>query len=241
MVIWLSGIVIFGAVLINRITKLKKWHREQEEKKNIPKWFHDVLINVGKILSVDRLPSIVFSDEAYSPAVYGVFRPVLLLPKNYINDLNEQEAEHILLHELAHIKRGDLIIHGICLILQIIYWFNPFLIWMRKQMKHVREICCDITIANILREKTKHYKETLINTAREFLTENTEPAMGLLGLFEEPFQLIARLKWLNKETWKSRIRAYSASIVSVLLFAAFVVPMGELKFPAKGAAMVTCT
>lgn len=225
--VWLLGILFFGVILGSKISKLKNWHKEQEEKKNIPEWFHNVLIKVGKTLSVERLPSIVFSNEALSPAVYGIFRPVLLLPEKYLDELNEDEAEHVLLHELAHIKRGDLIVHGICLILQIFYWFNPFLIWSRKQMKHIREICCDMTIANILREKTKQYKKTLINTARELLTENTEPAMGLLGLFEEPFQLIARLKWLNKESWKSRQLAYGTAIISALIFTAFILPMGE--------------
>jgi len=228
MLIWAIGIIVFATLLGLKIWKLKKWHRGQEERKKIPDWFHNVLVKVGKTLSINRLPAIVYSNEILTPAVYGIFKPVLLLPEKYIDELTEEEAEHVLLHELAHVKRGDLIVHGICLILQIIYWFNPFLIWARKQMKHVREICCDITIANILREKTKLYKETLVNTARELLTETMEPGMGLLGLFEEPFQLIARLKWLNKETWKSRKLAYGSAILTTLLFTAFVLPMGEL-------------
>jgi beta-lactamase regulating signal transducer with metallopeptidase domain len=229
---WILGIVVFGIVLLRRIASLKKWHREQKEKKNIPEWFHEVLLKVAKTLSIERLPSIVFSNEALSPAVYGIFRPVLLLPEKYIDDLSNEEAEHVLLHELAHIKRGDLIVHGICLVLQIFYWFNPFLIWMRKQMKHVREICCDMTIANILREKTKNYKQTLVNTARELLTETMEPGMGLLGLFEEPFQLIARLRWLNKDSWKNRSQAIVVTVFVSLFLTAFLLPMGEIKHSA---------
>jgi len=235
--VWIFGIIVFAIVLSMRISKLKKWHAEQEEKKNIPEWFHDVLVKVGKTLSIERLPSIVFSIEALTPAVYGIFRPVLLLPEKYIEDLTEEEAEHVLLHELAHVKRGDLMVHGICLVLQIIYWFNPLLIWSRKQMKQVREICCDMTIANILRVKTKQYRETLVNTARELLTETAEPGMGLLGLFEEPFQLISRLRWLNKETWKTRRLANISTVIISLFFVAFVLPMGELNF--KGGDSVT--
>ncbi|MDX1701159.1 MAG: hypothetical protein R3250_11100, partial [Melioribacteraceae bacterium] len=82
--------------------------------------------------------------------------------------------------------------------------------------------------ANILREKTKKYKDTLVNTARDLLTETMEPGMGLLGLFEEPFQLISRLKWLNKESWKSRKMASISAILVSAFFVAFVLPMGEL-------------
>lgn len=230
MALWIFGIIIFAIVLGRKILRLKKWHIEQETKRNIPPWFHKSLLKVAKILSIERLPAIVFSNKALTPAVYGIFRPVLLLPEKYIDDLSEEEAEHVLLHELAHIKRGDLFVHGVTLVLQIIYWFNPLLIWTRKQMKHVREICCDLTIANILRERTKQYKETLVNTARELLTESTEPGMGLLGLFEEPYQLISRLKWLNKETWKNRTIAFGSAVFISLLFTAFVLPMGEMEY-----------
>lgn len=229
MAIWMLGILMFGLLLVKRISKIKKWHQEQERKKNIPEWFHQLLIKVAKQLSIERLPSIVFSNEAISPAVYGVFRPVFLLPEKYLETLSKEEAEHVLLHELAHVKRGDLIIHGICLLLQIIYWFNPFIIWARKQMKHVREICCDMTIANILREKTARYRQTLINTARELLTETVEPGMGLLGLFEEPFRLVSRLKWLEKKSWENRRAALATTILVAFLFTAFVMPMGNIE------------
>ena len=229
MAFWLLGIIIFGILLLKRISKIKKWHQEQESKKNIPQWFHELLVKVAKQLSIERLPSIVFSDEAKTPAVYGVFRPVFLLPDKYLDTLTEEEAEHVLLHELAHVKRGDLIVHGICLLLQIIYWFNPFIIWARKQMKHVREICCDMTIANILREKTVRYRQTLINTARELLTESVEPGMGLLGLFEEPFRLVSRLKWLEKKSWENRRSALAATVLVAILFTAFIMPMGNIE------------
>jgi beta-lactamase regulating signal transducer with metallopeptidase domain/ketosteroid isomerase-like protein len=229
MAVWILGIALFAGLLIRRISKIRKWHEEQEKRKNIPVWFHELLLKTAKKLSNVRLPSIVFSNEAVTPAVYGVFHPVLLLPEKYIDALSKEEAEHVLLHELAHVKRGDLIVHGICLLLQIVYWFNPLFIWARKQMKHLREICCDLTIANVLREKTVGYRQTLVNTARELLTESLEPGMGILGLFEEPFRLISRLKWLEKKTWENRRMASGIAIVVGLLFTAFVLPMGNIE------------
>ena len=66
------------------------------------------LIDTSERLGLERVPAIVFSDEAVAPAVYGLFRPVLLLPADYTESLSPEEAEHVLLHELAHLKRGDL-------------------------------------------------------------------------------------------------------------------------------------
>jgi beta-lactamase regulating signal transducer with metallopeptidase domain len=229
--IWILGMVLFTLLLSLRMAKLRRWHREQVEKRTIPPWFHELMVQTARRIKLERLPAIVFSAEAVTPAVYGVFRPVLLLPANYTEELSREEAEHVLLHELAHLKRGDLWLHGLCLLLQIVYWFNPLLIWVRKQTRHVRELCCDLTIAGVLREKTARYRKTLLDTARELLTESLEPGMGLLGVFEEPFRLVARLRWLEQETWRKRRTMIAASILVVLIMVPFVLPMAAVEQP----------
>jgi len=227
MIAWILGMGFFISLLVRKMARLRRWHRKQVEKKTIPVWYYELLVRTAERLKLSRLPAVVFSSEAKAPAVYGVFRPVLLLPAGYLDSLFKEDAEHVLLHELAHLKRGDLWLHGLCLLLQIIYWFNPFLIWMRRQMRHVREICCDLTVAGLLREKTPKYRETLLSTARELLTESAEPGMGLLGVFEDPFRLVVRLKWLEKKTWQSRKPITVAVVLVTLVMTAGILPMGE--------------
>jgi beta-lactamase regulating signal transducer with metallopeptidase domain len=227
MLAWIFGMGLFVALLAHRISRLRRWHKKQVEKKTIPVWYYELLVETTKRLKLGRLPAIVFSKDAKAPAVYGMFRPVLLLPASYLDSLSREDAEHVLLHELAHLKRGDLWLHGLCLLLQIVYWFNPLLIWTRRQMKHVREICCDLTIANVLKEKTMKYRETLLHTARELLTQTAEPGMGLLGVFEDPFRLVARLRWLEKKTWRTRKLMTAAVALVALVMTAAVLPMGS--------------
>jgi beta-lactamase regulating signal transducer with metallopeptidase domain len=234
--VWIAGMIAFSALLLTRIRKLRRWHRTQRERKTIPAWFHELLVQTADRLGLGRLPAIVFSEEAVTPAVYGLFRPVLLLPQNYTDSLSREEAEHVLLHELAHLKRGDLWLHGLALLLQIVYWFNPLLLWVGRQMKHVREICCDLTIANLLKEKTMKYRETLLNTARELLTESLEPGMGLLGVFEEPFRLVARLRWLEKKTWLRRSWMAAAALLVMVIAVPCILPMAQAE-PAAASTM----
>ena len=225
--VWIIGMGIFIVLLASRIAGLRRWHRQQMDKKSIPVWYYELLVKTTKRLKLARLPAIVFSKDAKAPAVDGLFRPVLLRPASYLESLSPEDAEHVLLHELAHLKRGDLWLHGLCLLLQIVYWFNPFLIWTRRQMKHVREICCDLTIANVLKEKTMKYRETLLNTARELLTEAAEPGMGLLGVFEDPFRLVSRLRWLEKKSWRTRKLTTATVVLVTVLMTAVVLPMGS--------------
>src|SRR3990172_687227 len=228
MSVWFAGIVTFFGLLLGRMLQLRRWHQMQK-KHDIPQWFHELLVDTAQHLGLQRLPAIVFSNKAVTPAVYGVFRPVMLLPANYFDNLSEEEAAHVLLHELAHLKRGDLWLHGICLILQIVYWFNPLILWVQRQMKHVREICCDLTVANVLREKTAAYRRTLLNTAKELLTENVEPGLGLLGVFEEPFRLVTRLRWLEKKTWEYRRLMLVTAVTAGLAVTACFLPMAGVR------------
>ena len=229
---WLGGMVAFGFILIRKMLRLSRWHQRQESQRNpsskIPDWFQKVLDDTATRLNLGKRPDVIFSDEAKSPAVYGLFRPVLLLPEGFFNRLSREEAEHVLIHELCHLKRGDLWVHWFCLILQMVYWFNPLLIWTRRQMRHVCEICCDLSVADVLREKTRFYRDTLIRTARDLFAETVEPGLGLLGVFEEPFRIVPRLRWLEKKTWEHRKRKSAATIITSLVMIACVMPMAGL-------------
>ncbi len=225
--VWLAGMGLFFSVLVLKMAKLRRWHQRERERKFIPPWCHELLVETGRRLNLERLPAIVFSQDAVTPAVYGVFRPVLLLPEHYLGNLGRDEAEHVLIHELCHLKRGDLWVHGMVLLLQVVYWFNPFLLWATRQLRHVREMCCDQTLAARLQDRTDAYRKTLLNTARELLTERVEPAMGLLGVFEEPFWLVARIRWLEKKTWQHRTSIAATTGLVILGMGILVMPMAR--------------
>ena len=98
-------------------------------------------------------------------------------------------------------------------------------------MRHVTEICCDLSVANILREKTRGYRDTLIRTAKELFTETVEPGLGLLGVFEEPFRIVTRLQWLEKKTWENPKRKTVSILVTSLIMGVCVMPMAGISQP----------
>ena len=109
-----------------------------------------------------------------------------------------------------------------------------YALWLLVLVKHVREICCDLTVAGILRDKTAGYRQTLVDTARHLLTESLQPGMGLLGVFEEPYRVLARIRWLERPTWRHRRRMVAAAGAVMILAAPVLLPMA-----ANGAAPTT--
>lgn len=203
-IVWLGGIVILASWLIIRLSNLRREHLKNEQQARLPERFEELLAATAQKVKLRKVPQVILTNKVCCPAVFGIFRPVLLMPADKLKHLTRQDAEHILLHELAHIKRGDLFIHAVYMSLQIAYWFNPLLWLIRRQLQNLRELCCDATVAKILREKTFRYRETLLETARQLLAEPVDPGLGLLGLFENSNWLVERLKWLEKKTWKNR-------------------------------------
>ncbi|MGD9161400.1 MAG: M56 family metallopeptidase [Desulfobacteraceae bacterium] len=224
---WFSGIVLFSLMLLRKMYKFRKMHRV-DDKTGSPEWFNELIIKTAARLKLRKAPSILFSEDAKSPAVYGVFKPVLLLPDGYLDKLSREQAEHVLIHELCHLKRGDLLVHWFCIVVQLVYWFNPLLIWTRRQMRYICEICCDLSVANILKEKTMSYRKTLLHSARELFAESLEPSLGFLGIFEEPFRLVPRLKWLEKRSWENRRRRQAVTVCTTLFMIISVMPMAGI-------------
>jgi len=221
---WFAGMIAFSLMLFLKMSRLPKRHKAQTQG-IAPEWFDDIFDKTSQRLKLRKKPIVIFSKDAKIPAVYGLFRPVLLLPDRYFDQFFKEQAGHVLMHELCHLKRGDLIVHWFCIILQGFYWFNPLLIWTRRQMRHVCEICCDLSVADILREKTADYRNTLLESTCKLLTETVQPGLGLLGVFEEPFRIASRLEWLEKKTWENRKRKMVAAIVIGLIMVIFVMPM----------------
>ena len=227
MLAWLLGALVLAAWLAVRLQQLRRPHRGQADAAGLPPSFGKLLADAAKKLNLRRLPKVIFSDTVASPAVFGILKPTLLLPRESVTGFSQKEAEHVLLHELAHIKRRDLWVNGIFIVLQIVYWFNPLLWLVRRQLRHLRELCCDATVARILREKTADYRQSILETARRLLDNPVEPVMGILGLFEDSNRLLIRLKWLEKKTWKYH-RLRGATVFALIVFmSACVLPMAK--------------
>ncbi|NQV31377.1 MAG: hypothetical protein HQ515_01730, partial [Phycisphaeraceae bacterium] len=224
MVSWLLVAMALAVGLAIRLRRLRQEHL-MDRSHHAPEWFYEALEKAAKEIGCARLPKVVLSRHVLCPAVFGLFRPVLLVPAEQMDHMSPTDARHILLHELAHIKRLDLWSHGLYMLLLMAYWFNPLLWLMRRHLQNLRELCCDATVARTLKEHTPAYRETLLETAKSLLAQPVDPGLGLLGLFENSTWLVTRLQWLEKKTWRfQRVRIVSVTLVVTLMLCC-VLPM----------------
>ena len=91
-----------------------------------------------------------------SPITFGVVRPYIILPKD-ISMFSADEMKCVLLHELYHCKRKDMLINYFLCLSKIVYWFNPLVWYLSKEAKTEMEISCDFAVLKTL-DKKLHLK-----------------------------------------------------------------------------------
>lgn len=162
-------------------------------------------------------------DGLATPAVVGLLRPTLLLPCGWLSRRPTRHDEHALLHELAHLKRGDLWCDELWALLRAALWFHP-LAWIAVERLHaLSELQCDQTVARALGSDASSYRDTLVLAARPLLAS---PAPGGLRAFlGSPSSIVVRIERLERAATRSIGLARGVSAAVAFVLAACVLPM----------------
>lgn len=106
--------------------------------------------SVAERMGVSRPFRVVISDRVSGPAVFGVLRPILLLPALPLG-LPPEQLEAVLAHELAHIKRHDWVWHIVSRVVEAVLFFNPAVWWLGKMARREREAAADALAVQVTR------------------------------------------------------------------------------------------
>lgn len=135
------------------------------------------------------------SPRIATPALHGFLRPKLLLPPGFAGRFSAQELRFVLLHELAHVKRRDILFNWLATVLQILHWFNP-LIWCGfASWRSDRELACDALALEASGEnQNRAYGHTILRLLENFSRRSSAP--GLVGILEDKRQLRWRIRMI---------------------------------------------
>ncbi len=130
-----------------------------------------------------KCPPIVELSGVSGPAVFGLVHPVVVLPQGFRERLDSKELSWCLLHELAHIQRGDLWISLFQRFVAMVFWFHPAVWLTNRCIDQLREYACD-------EQATRRSRQTAIESSSAFLSvlkatypqPTTRPKL-MLGIF----------------------------------------------------------
>ena len=109
--------------------------------------------------------NVYLSDRVTSPALYGIFRPRIILP---IGWETREDLPWILAHERAHARHGDNLWRVMAFVTAAVHWFNPLAWLFLREVLSDLEICCDERVVrDIADEEKKNYAIALVRSAEQ--------------------------------------------------------------------------
>lgn len=145
----------------------------------------DLLTRACEQMGIRRRPALRLTTAVTTPALVGLVRPQLLIPPSTASSLAPAQLRLVLLHELAHLRRGDLWIDLVATLLVAVHWFNPF-VWLAAALYRAdRELARDAMVLRAAGEgEAQAYGRTIVLLLEQLaLTGPATPAGGV-GILE---------------------------------------------------------
>jgi bla regulator protein BlaR1 len=120
------------------------------------------------------------SPALLEPGVFGVLRPVLVLPDGIAERLRPDQLEAIVAHELCHARSRDNLTAAVHMLVEAIFWFHPFVWWIGKRLVDERERACDEEVL-LSGSRPEVYAESILKVCEFYLESPLDCVSGITG------------------------------------------------------------
>jgi uncharacterized protein (TIGR03435 family) len=131
------------------------------------------------LMTVSGVPVLV-TPMHMEPGVFGIVRPVLLLPQGITERLTNSQLDAILAHELCHVRRRDNLTALLHMVVEALFWFCPVVWWIREGLLEERERACDEAVLDSRREALV-YAEGILNVCKFYVEAPMSCVSGVTG------------------------------------------------------------
>lgn len=204
--LWIGGVAFFlFRIVAGQLALLRIGMRTQVIKTGSARAFLDKL---GGQMHVARSVRLIETDAISLPATWGVFRPVVAIPMGAAA-WPEARIEAALLHELAHVRRHDVLTQVVADFTCTLLWFHPGVWYAAKKMRAERERACDDEVISLGMSEIGYAESllTLAGGASRGASGYIRTAIGMAGVQDLESRLRAILDSATPRTTPSRLGA----------------------------------
>ncbi len=161
--VWLIGTLVLGGRWFLRHSRCSSAARSGRELDFGRE--REALRRARLLLGFQGEAKLIASRQVGVPSVWGVLRPVILLPVRITDHLDDEELNAVILHELAHVARRDNLIGNLTMAVCCLLWFHPLIWWMDRRLLAERERACDELVVQKLKA-SKAYASGLLKVVQ---------------------------------------------------------------------------
>jgi len=202
--IWLSGVLLLALGQIGTNISFHLRLRREGNPSDVP-WQH-LLSESAELAGLKRVPRLLQTHLVASPSLVGLFRPCLLVPCHFFDQLEPKEIRWVFLHELAHQRRCDLWLLTLFAAARTVHWFNPFVWLAERALRADCEAACDAEVLRRVSGLPHDYGDTLLRLTRLTALHAGMPVLfSAISLHATPTERRLRmiLRYRQPNLWKS--------------------------------------
>jgi beta-lactamase regulating signal transducer with metallopeptidase domain len=189
-----------------------------------PAWWR-AAARIGHALGLRRSVLLLATTQTRVPLTWGTREPIVLLPAD-ASRWSAERREAVLVHELAHVARGDARGHDIARVAAALFWANP-LVWIAlRMMRAERERACDDLVLST-GTRASSYAGDLLQIALT-LGGRTEVSAAALAM-ARPSELEGRLLAILDPRIPRRPAGRAARVGAGVLALMLLVPLASLR------------
>lgn len=183
------------------------------------KWLA-ILWEVSDRFGLSEPPALLRSDATQMPFACGVLHPTIVLPSES-DEWTLERRRAVMLHELAHVTRHDLLGHTLGRVVSAFYWFHPLVWTAAKRLRSESERACDdlaLACGTVPSDYAEHLLD-IVTSARRVRTPAVALAMARRKEFEGRMLAILdpEVARANLSRWKVAGLVGSLSLLTVLV------------------------
>lgn len=183
------------------------------------------LRELGRLAGVSGTIRIAEDDSIAAPGVWGIVRPTIVMPRGIDTSLTDQQLRWVLLHELAHVRRRDLLVVGLQRFAAILHFFNPAIWVANRLIDQLREYACDDLAVSLGHSSAIESGEAFVSILRhaDRRRRGLEGALGVFGL-DSRASCFLRVRRLLDAERPIRTAPGKWSLCGLILLAVFSLP-----------------
>jgi bla regulator protein blaR1 len=162
---------------------------------------------------------VLSSTGVGEPGVFGVLRPVLLLPTGIAERLEPAQMRAILAHELCHVRRRDNLTGMLHMLVEAVFWFHPLVWWLGARLIEERERACDEEVLG-QGSQPEVYAEGILNVCKFYVESPVACVSGVTGA-----NLKKRIEGIMANRTTHNMNLSKKALLVIAACAAFAAPL----------------
>jgi len=212
--IWVTGVISYFFVVVAFHYKLAA--RLRREQPIVSSRIDSIVREQKRLLGIKNEIAVHETNRVNTPSLFGFIKPRLLFPRGMIENFTDHELRLIILHELVHVKRRDVLLHWLVILVQSLHWFNPFVWLALHRLRLSLECVCDAAVLSHLNSEQRHaYGNTLIKLVDRFSAAPLTP--GLVSIINHENQIHRRITMIAKFKPTKRVITIASGLLLLTL------------------------